>query len=583
MAFFTLPGIQSFARLRKSGSYYVDKTGFLENFLMPYPMDVTLFTRPRRFGKTLFMSMLAEFFDITKDSHELFEGLAVAANKDLCAQWMNKYPVIFLSLKDVDKPTYTRALTDFQDIIAVYCTGHKYLLSSDKVEPADKVLLKKFIDRAADEDTLWRSLKTLIRVQTAHHGKPVIVLIDEYDAPVAKAADNGYYNEMIKFIRGFFSFGLKTNADDLMFGILTGCLHITRESIFSGLNHLDCNDIMSDSSYVEVFGFTQDEVDRVLNDAGFSGKRDLVKAWYDGYRFGDQTEIYCPWSIMKYLKELETKPNKEPQAYWQNTSENALVKSLFPGSSPEMTQDIADFIAGSCLVREISINPTFESLDSTPTNLRTLLYMSGYLTRASNEIVEAQGVSQNFENNKLPLVIPNREIRDIFKYEVRNWFRESVSEAQQNDFFTAFWNVDTEGVKKELEAILLEKVSSQDLAKDSPKSPRENFYHGLLIGYFLVVYPKTFSNLQAGTGQYDIRVLDDTDNTNKKAAIVEVKRATKEGEDLAKLAEDGLAQIRERKYDVRLLSDPKVTTVLHWSIAFFKKSCAARAIVVRQP
>ena len=248
-----------------------------------------------------------------------------------------------------------------------------------------------------------------------------------------------------------------------------------------------------------------------------------------------------------------------------------------------MTQDIADFIAGSCLVKEISINPTFESLDSTPRNLWTLLYMSGYLTRASNEIVEAQGISQNFENNKLPLVIPNREIRDIFKYEVRNWFRESVSEAQQNDFFTAFWNVNTEGVKKELEAILLEKVSSKDLAKDTPGIPRENFYHGLLIGYFLVAYPQTFSNLEAGTGQYDIRVLDDKDTTNKKAAIVEIKRATREEDDLAKLAEDGLAQIRERKYDVRLLSDPRVTTVLHWSIAFFKKSCEARAIVVRQP
>ena len=493
-----------FAELRLGDGYYVDKTGFIEEFLQNpadrskfrVPADATLFTRPRRFGKTLFMSMLAEFFDITRESRELFAGLKVSANEKLCAQWMNRYPVIFLSLKDVDKPTYARALTDFQDIIAVYCTGHKYLLSSDKVEPADKVLLQKYIDRAADEDTLGRSLKTLIRVLAAHYDKPAIVLIDEYDAPVAKAASHGYYPKMIEFIRSFLVSALKSNRKCLKFGILTGCLRIARESIFSGLNHLKVFGI-SDTKYADVFGFTQGEVQALLASAGLSAKEREIREWYDGYCFGKQQEIYCPWSIMNYLEALQDDADASPLAYWQNTSENSLIKRLFPGSSPEMAQDMADFIAGGCLVKELRPNPTFESLDSTPGNLWTLLYMSGYLTKASMERAEEQGVSPNPVGNRLPMVIPNREVREIFKTEIDIWFKKSVSQSLQNAFLSAFWRADAEALQRELEAILLEKVSSKDLAKDSSEAPRENFYHGLLVGYFLVVYPQTFSNLEA--------------------------------------------------------------------------------------
>ncbi len=444
-------------------------------------------------------------------------------------------------------------------------------------------MLRELRACSTDDRTLKDSLLFLTSVLRYHSGKPAIVLIDEYDAPVAKAADNGYYDEMVDFMRSFLLAGLKTNLDNLMFGILTGCLRITRESIFSGLNHLDCFDITTDHKYADTFGFTQGEVDTLLRDTGFWEKRDVLKTWYDGYRFGNLTEIYCPWSIMKYLRDLQDNPGSDPVAYWQNTSENALVKRLFPGTTVEMTQDIADFIEGGCLVKQLRVNPTYESLDSSPDNLWTLLYMSGYLTRASKERAEAQGLAPNPEDNKYPLVIPNREIRDIFRYEVSTWFRAAVSVAQENAFFAAFWQADAQAVQQELEAILLEKVGSQDLAKESPKSPRENFYHGLLIGFFLVAYPKTFSNLHAGTGQYDISVLDDADTASKRAAIVEIKRATSENEDLAVLAEKGLTQIRERKYDVRLLADPTVTTVLHWSIAFFKKSCEARAVLVRQP
>ena len=578
---FEILNTESFVKIRKGQYYYVDKTFFLEKFLRA-PTDATLFTRPRRFGKTLFMSMLAEFFDITKNSHDIFEGLAVSANKELCEQWMNKYPVIFLSLKDVDKPTFAEALKVIRHRISEFCLKHLYLLTSPKLDGEEHKILRELRTQKEDDVTLAESLRILTRAMQYHYDKPAIVLIDEYDAPVTKAADNGYYDEMLDFLRNFLSAALKGNTDNLAFGILTGCMQITKHSLFSDLNNFREFGI-SATKYADIFGFTQQEVHALLSSAGLSSKESEIREWYDGYLFGKQQEIYCPWSIMNYLEDLQEDAESSPQAYWQNNTENALIKSLFPGTTADMTQDIASFIAGDCLAKELSSNPTFESLDSTPKNLWTLLYMSGYLTRASKERAEAEGFSPKPGENKCPLVIPNREIRDIFKDEVSTWFRKSVSETQQNEFFTAFWNVDAEGVKKELEAILLEKVSSQDLAKDSPKSPRENFYHGLLIGYFLVAYPQTFSNLQAGTGQYDIRVLDDTDTTNKKAAIVEIKRAAKEEEDLAKLAEDGLTQIRERKYDVRLLSDPSVKTLLHWSIAFFKKSCEARAVIVRQP
>ncbi len=578
--FQVLIGSEDFAELREGGYYYVDKTDFLEKFLRA-PADTTLFTRPRRFGKTLFMSMLSYFFDITKAkvSHKLFDGLAVSANKKLCDQWMNKYPVIFLSLKDVGRTTYADALKKIASLVSDICLEHRYLLESQKIDEYERKKIGTLRAESADINTLTDALLILTRAMRYHHGKPAIVLIDEYDAPVAKAAENGYYREMVDFMRNFLSAGLKTNSDNLQFGILTGCLRITCKSTFSGLNHLDCFDITSGPRYADTFGFTQGEVDRILCDAGLGGKRDIFKAWYDGYRFGDLTEIYCPWSIMSYLDDLQGDADASPQAYWQNTSENALVKRLFAGKYLEMADDMADFMAGGCLVKQLRVNPTYESLDSSPDNIWTLLYMSGYLTRASRERAEAQGVSPNPGGNMLPLVIPNREIRDIFRYEVSTWFSKHVGETRENELLAAFWKADTEGVKKELEAILLEKVSSRDLPRD--EAPRENFYHGLLVGYFLVAYPETYSNMEAGTGQYDIRIVDDL-GKSKRAAIVEIKRTSDDREDLGVLAERGLGQIEQRRYDARLLADPKVTTLLHWSIAFCKKRCEARALVVRQ-
>ena len=311
-----------FAEMRLGNGYYVDKTGFIEEFLQNpadgpkfrVPADAILFTRPRRFGKTLFMSMLAEFFDITKDSRELFEGLAVSSNKDLCDQWMNQYPVIFLSLKDVDKPTYKEALKKIRSLVSDVCLAHNYLLKSSMLDDEERKKLKELRSEKADDNILADALLILSRALRYHYDKPAIVLIDEYDAPIAKAADNGYYDEMVDFMRNFLSACLKSNRKNMKLGILTGCLQIAQRSIFSGLNHFKSYDI-SDYEYMDVFGLTQDDVDTILLKAGLWDRREELKEWYDGYCFGEHQEMYCPWSILNRVYALQKNPRVPPKAY----------------------------------------------------------------------------------------------------------------------------------------------------------------------------------------------------------------------------------------------------------------------------
>lgn len=594
MAKIDIINMDDFARTRKENGYYVDKTGFIEEFLQNpadgpkfrVPADAILFTRPRRFGKTLFMSMLAEFFDITKDSRELFEGLAVSSNKDLCDQWMNQYPVIFLSLKDVDKPTYKEALKKIRSLVSDVCLAHNYLLKSSMLDDEERKKLKELRSEKADDNILADALLILSRALRYHYDKPAIVLIDEYDAPIAKAADNGYYDEMVDFMRNFLSACLKSNRKNMKLGILTGCLQIAQRSIFSGLNHFKSYDI-SDYEYMDVFGLTQDDVDTILLKAGLWDRREELKEWYDGYCFGEHQEMYCPWSILNRVYALQKNPRVPPKAYWNKTSENTVIKRLFPGKYLEMADDIAKLVSGGVLVTQVNLEPTYDSLDSSAENLWSLLYLSGYLTTASEEQTQKSGISPNPNRDEMALVIPNMEIHKIFEKEVQRWFDGAVSKKQTTALLEAFWKTDTERFKKEIEAILLKNVSSKDLAKEpassaksSDESPRENFYHGLLVGYFLVAYPDTLSNMEVGEGFYDIQVLD---NNTGRAAIVEVKRCADEKEDLLGLAEKGLKQIEKNKYNVRLLSDPSVKKLIHWSIAFCKKSCEARAIIVRQP
>ena len=573
-----LAGVDDFAKLRLGNYYYVDKTDFLLDFLSQQSVEVTLFTRPRRFGKTLFLSMLSEFFDIRKgDNHRLFAGLKISANEELCREWMNKYPVLSLSLKGVEKPTYARTLTRLQQVISDLCKLHRYLLTSEKVDPEDKEVLQKYLKQEADEDELAHSLAVLSSALASHHGKPVIVLIDEYDVPVASAADKGFHDEMIDFMRDFLGDVLKGNQA-LKFAILTGCLRITRESIFTGLNNLRCYGI-SDNKFVETFGFTQAEVDTLLADAGLTARREEIKAWYDGYCFGDNQEIYCPWSILNYVLDLQEKVVTSPQAYWLHSSANAPVVHFLRKTTVRMDDEVAQLLAGKALVKSVNTSPTYAELESSADNFWSLLYMTGYLTRVSKERLQELSLHLNSYMDEMALVIPNEEIRKIFAKEVITWFRNSVNASETEALTSALWQADADRLAGKLEEILEQHVSCRDLAgAGSGHTVYEN-YHGLLTGYFLASYAETYSNLEAGHGYYDIQV---TDAAKGRGCIMEIKRAASETDDLALLAEQGLRQIAEKKYDARLLATPGISTILHWSFAFYKKSCQARALVVKQ-
>ena len=577
MAKLNIINTDDFARTREDNGYYVDKTGFLEKFLRA-PADATLFTRPRLFGKTMFLFMLAEFFDITKDSRKLFEGLAVSANRELCAQWMNQYPVIFLSLRNVDGRTFANALASFSYRIASLFGHHSEILSSEKTSVRDRMLFEDIIHQRVSETRLGDSLKILTRVLTRYHQKRAIVLVDDFDAPIAYAAENGYYDEMVDFLQGFLSAGLKNNVDNLKFGILTGRLHIPLQS---GLDNLYIDDVTTTCRYADVFGFTQGEVDKILCEMGLSEKRDVVREWYGGYRLGDKTEVYSPWSIMKYLRDLQAYPALKPESNAQDSSQSFFVKKLFPGEYLEMAAEITNLVLGGVLLKRIPRASTYKNLDFSA-NLWAVLYQCGCLTRASKEQLQRLDVSPNPARDEMALVIPNEEIRAVFWYTVSTWYRDTVDSEQRRALLDAFWQADTERFRNKLHAILLKTMKSCEAKASSALSAKalsENFYHGLLAAFFLVGCPEILSFTEASDRIYDLQVLD---NRAGRAAIVEVRRAFNEREDLAALAEQGLKQIEKNRYNVRLLSDSSVTTVLHWSIAFCKKSCEARAAIVGQ-
>lgn len=407
-------GISDFERIRENKYYYIDKTGLLINMLKEEMDQVILITRPRRFGKTLGMSMLASFLDIRRDSRKMFEGLKVTEKPEICKKWMNQYPTLFLSFKDIDGINFENAFGLLKFTISLFCDEHAYLEESDRVTQTQKKIFHRLREQTVTITDVQSSLLILMNMMKNHYGKPVILLIDEYDVPIAKANSNGYYKEMLEIMKVILSTALKDNKA-LKFAVITGCLKIAKESIFTGTNNF-ISDTITTTRFNEYFGFTQQEVDKILEDAGIKEKKQLIKEWYDGYHFGE-CDVYCPWDVMNYLLDLKKNPQALPISYWKNTSDNAIIRSFIEHSGPMISKKLELLMAGETIEQPIEENLTYDYLHSSEENFWSILYLTGYLTQEKNER----------SNGLMSLKIPNKEIKEIFETTVRSWFDDQLS------------------------------------------------------------------------------------------------------------------------------------------------------------
>lgn len=550
-------GIDSFEKIRKYDFYYLDKTKLIEQILKNWS-EVSLFTRPRRFGKTLNMSMLRAFFEIGTDS-SLFDGLYISQNKELCQEHMGKYPVIFLSLKSVEGLKFADARYRIIELIGREAQRFEFLAESDRLSNNEKAQYKALIaldngKYSMDDDILVSGLQMLSHLLYKHYGKKTVILIDEYDVPLDKAFQNGYYKEMVSLIRGIFGMALKTN-DYLQFAVLTGCLRISKESIFTGLNNFEVLSIL-DAQYDEAFGFTDGEVKQILKDYNLSDHYSDVKEWYDGYHFGN-TDIYCPWDVVRYCKSLCADPTALPEDFWSNSSGNAIVRRLIDRADVQTKNEIERLIAGESVEREISQELTYDELDKNIENLWSVLFTTGYLTH--------QGRT---EDDKYRLVIPNKEIRNLFIKKIREWFSDTSRRDGKTleEFCNAFVNKDTSKIEQLFGDYLWNTISIRDTA--AAKVRKENFYHGILLG--LLGYKASWlikSNAESGTGYSDILVeVPD----NRTGIVIELKYA--EDGDMDAACSKALEQIEEKEYVAKLKQDG-MRNFIKYGIACFKKDC----------
>ena len=546
-------GISNFAEIRKNKYYYIDKTGLIEELLKTTATKVTLITRPRRFGKTLGMSMLENFFDIRKDSKLLFDGLEIADKQALCEKWMNQYPVMFLSLKSVDGNDFLTAYSQLAYEIGALYKEHDYLLESPVLGEEEKKLFWQIKERKTGKIEVMRSLQILSQLLNKHYKKEVILLIDEYDVPIAKATSNGYYKEMLEIMKGLMQ-ALKDNLS-LRFAVITGCLKIAKESIFTGTNNF-VSDTITDTRLNEYFGFVQSEVDQILKDAGVTDKADLVKKWYDGYRFGD-FDVYCPWDVMCYLRDLVYKPEAKPASYWRNTSDNSIIRSFIDYAGSSITNKLENLMDGGYIIQKIDENLTYDYLHSSEDNLWSMLYLTGYLTQKKG--IEYRG---ELPEGTVALTIPNEEIRYIFETTISKWFDESAKKWNREALFDAVWSGDSESITREMSTLLRRTISYHDY--------REDFYHAFLSGIFTGAGYQVQSNKEHGEGRSDIVVCD---SLNGRVAIFEAKR-TKVLKDLETECDKALRQIDERMYAKDF--EDAYDQVLCYGIAFFKKRCMVK-------
>ena len=555
-------GIENFKEIRIEGFYYVDKTKLIKQLLEQWG-KVNLFTRPRRFGKTLNMSMLQCFFEIGTDP-ALFDGLFISQNKDLCETYLGKFPVIFLSLKNVDGLTFDEARYHLSELIGMEAERFQFLLDSDRLSDNDKKKYHALIDLSEghysmDKGILTSSLQILSQLLSKHYNQKTIILIDEYDVPLDKAFQHSYYTEMVSLIRGLLGQALKTN-DFLQFAVLTGCLRVSKESIFTGLNNFKVLSI-SDARFDEQFGFTDFEVTQILNTYHLEEHLQEMKEWYDGYRFGD-ADVYCPWDVINHVDRLCGDPKASPQSYWTNTSGNDLVKRFIDKADKTTRNEIERLIHGESIEKAIRLELTYDEIDTTIDNLWSVLFTTGYLTQTCRA-----------EKGIYSLKIPNKEIKEVFILQIQEWFKNIIQKDTKplQNFCTSFLDGNAEEIQNYLMHILSNMIRILDTkARDTQK---ENFYHGLLLG-LLRSEPNWLihSNTESGDGFSDILIEPENPDAG---IIIEVKYSSS-FTGLEKSCDTALMQIKERRYDEKLRNEGR-NEILAYGISFCKKRCCVKA------
>ncbi len=490
MAMIPLPyGIDLFEKVRREHCYYIDKTHLISEMLK-VPFQVNLITRPRRFGKTLAMSMLASFFDIRRDSLELFGDLEISKDRELCKHWMNQWPVLFVTLKDVNGLDFQEAYDMLQQVIVDICMDHYYLKTSDKVSMEDRDTFSRLCVCEGRPAEVKRAMSILLRMMRAHYGKEVILLVDEYDVPLAKASDNGYYDEMLNVIRMLLGMSWKSNPN-LKFAVVTGCLRVAKESIFTGANNFVSNSI-SDVTFQDCFGFTEGEVAQILADAELSEMLPEVRQWYDGYRFGNM-EIYCPWDVLLYVLDLCKNGKTTPGNHWLDTSHNNIIRRFIDLPDMFVNDKFETLLSGGVIQERIREDLTYDIAHSSEDNLWSILYLTGYLTHVLPEELP-DGMTP--VAGKISLRIPNEEVKSVFKDTVQEWFETSIKDRDRSELFNEWWNGEDEKLTENVSDILFDTISYYDY--------REDFYHAFVAGMFSGAGYEVKSNSEQGKGRADI-------------------------------------------------------------------------------
>lgn len=548
-------GISDFSKIRENEYYYIDKTGLICEVLKNPGTEVTLITRPRRFGKTLGMSMLAEFFDIEKDSRKIFQGLEISNHEKLCHAWQNQRPTVFLTFKNVDGLSFDSAYGQLKYEIGRLYEEYAYLLDGEHISDNERQIYERIRKQAAGEVEVTRSLQLLLQLMNKYYGKQAILLLDEYDVPLAKASSHGYYEQMLEVIKAMMTTTLKDNAA-LCFSIVTGCFRISKESIFTGTNNFVL-DTITDARLDEYFGFTQKDVDKILSDAGVTEYAGQVKEWYDGYHFGE-CDVYCPWDVMNYCDTLLDELNAQPENYWVNTSSNDAVRKFIEECDNGTTKrEIERLIAGETIEKEIYQELTYQDMYTSIDHIWSVLFTTGYLTQKGK-----------IEGNRYKLAIPNLEIRSIYTSQIMTLFQENVKKDGQ--LLTQFCDALNQGNTSEVENCLNRYLRKTISIRDTfvKKQLKENFYHGILVGILgLKDYWGITSNRETGDGYSDIVV--ETENSQK-GIILEVKYA--HDGNLEAASQKAVEQIEKTNY-AQELQDEGIDTILKYGIAFYKKRC----------